>query len=272
MLASLLLASALAAQPVPAPSRASTPEQEIVIQGKREDAVRAFVQSLARSGPTDQLGRWKQELCPAVAGIAPAEAQWMEERITAAATAVELKRLSRCMPNLIVIVTDEVDPMARRIAKIFPRDDGQTAIRRFERSNAPVRWLTVTDPCADGCTLANSRIEQSTRPAFTGVLVLIDGRRIGGFSLLELADYVALVGLTNPAQGVAHPASSILSMFDRPRETERFAITREDEAFLLALYNSNMANRGSAQKSAIANEMKRRLAEEPPAVPPPQPR
>ena len=262
----LIVAAAAAAlsqaEPSPAPGSPNK-DDEIVIEGRREDAVRAFVRSLDRSGPTEQLGRWKQTVCPAVAGIAPSEAAWMEERIVAVASAVDLKRQARCMPNLIVIVTDEPEATAHRIAKIFPRDDGQLAIRKFERSDAPVRWLTVTDPCGDGCSLANSRIEQSTRPTFSGLLILVDGRRVGGFSLLELADYVALVGLSNPAQGHRHPASSILSMFDRPRDGGRYAITAEDEAFLIALYHSNMGNRSASQQSAIANEMKRRLAKPP---------
>ncbi len=250
----------LNAAPAPQPST----EDDVLVEGKRQDALKTFVDRLAQAGPTDQLGRWKDFVCPSVAGIAPEQAAYVEQRIMAVASALELKRLSRCVPDLIIIVTPSADVMADRIAQIFPRDDGQGKINNFRRSDRAARWLSVTSECADGCTLRNSRIAKATTPAFSGVLILLDAWQIRGYSLGEVADYAAFVGLSNPRQADRNPSESILSMFDQPHPTGvTFVLSDSDRAYLSALYDTAMAASGAAQKDAIGKAMKRRMKDLP---------
>lgn len=263
ILARLLAAALVALQPVPASAQVqatATPadQSEIVIEGKRRQALSAFVDRLAAAGPTDQLGRWKNEVCPAVAGIDTAQAEWIERRIMDTAKPLHLRRPSNCLPNLIVIISPQADALAKAIAGDFPRDDGQWRINRFLKDQRPVRWLTVTTECADRCELPNSRIEKATTPAFIAVLILVDADRLTGYSLGELADYVALVGLSNPAQSNSNPSTSILSMFDDPKVAgETYSLTGRDKAFLTGLYNSPMNASARMQKGAITSALRK---------------
>ena len=259
--AMIAAARLLAADPTPPP----TPGPDIIIEAQRRHAIRQFVESLAQAGPTDQLGRWKDEICPAVAGIDPGEAQWLADPIVEIARTVEVKRgPSNCAPTLIVIVTPDPGGVAKEIASDFPTDDGVWRIHRFLASDRPVRWMTVTEPCGEPCALPNSRLVMATAPTFIGMLILVDANRIAGFKLGELADYVALVGLSNPKPGAQNPSSSILSMFDMPRPpSSQFALTDRDRAFLSGLYRTQVHSSFQAQKGAITNVMKRELAHSP---------
>ncbi|MEO7864337.1 MAG: hypothetical protein ABIR63_00480 [Sphingomicrobium sp.] len=251
-----------ATPPPPAPPPASTlttgsNAADIVIEGKRRGALRAFVERLAEAGATDQLARWKEEICPAVAGIDPAEAAWVEDRIAASAKTVGLRRRTKCVPDLLVIIDPDAAAIAKEIASDFPRDDGMWRINRFLKSDRPVRWLTVTDECAERCELRNSRITKPTTAGFTAVLILVDAKRLAGISLGELADYVTFVGLSNPRQAAKNPSNSILSLFDSaPVPGAPLAMTNRDKSFLAGLYRTQMNASAASQKSAIANAIR----------------
>lgn len=260
----LVMAGAARAVAAPPPPSSSSPPPagsntaDIVIEGHRRGALRAFVERLAESGATDQLARWKEEICPAVAGIDSAEAAWVEDRIAASAKTLGLHRRTKCVPDLLVIIDPDVAAIAKEIASDFPRDDGMWRINRFLKSDRPVRWLTVTDECAERCELRNSRIIKATTPGFTAVLILVDAKRLAGISLGELADYVTFVGLSNPRQTAKNPSNSILSLFDSaPVPGAPLAMTNRDKGFLAGLYRTQMSASAASQKSAIANAIRK---------------
>ena len=242
------------------------PDNEVVVEAQRRNVLRSFVESFANAGLSEQLARWKDEICPVVAGIAAAEAQWIERRILELGKTVGLRRgPSNCAPSIIVLVDPEPDKLAKAVANNIPRDDGLMRLRHFLASDRPVRWVSVTDECGDGCSLPNSRLVKATTPTFAGILVLVDARRLSGITLGELADYVALVALTNPKNGRQNPSSSILSMFDRPRPAGgQYALTARDLGFLSGLYRTQYNDTLQAQKRVIEQEMRKRLGQTPP--------
>jgi hypothetical protein len=236
--------------------------EEIVIQAKRREALRAFVEALAQVGHTGQLARWDGRICPTVLGIESAQATWIEDRIVEIGSSVKLQRASdTCKPSLFIIVTEDAAGLAKELADARPKTlstDGRSRLKRFVESDRPIRWLSVTDPCGDAyeCNrLPDSRLKMATRPELLSLLVIADARRLGGFSLAEVADYVALVALTNPSSDEA-PVQSILSMFDRERAPDMpFALTDWDQAFLAGLYKSGADLSGRAQRNAIVRSM-----------------
>ena len=253
-----LLAVALAAaQPAPAPA-----QPEIVVEGRLEEVLRNFVAALAEPGRSGQLARWNQEICPVVAGIAPAEAEFMVARIGEVARPLGLRLNSPgCRSRALVLISPDADGLAHSLVRNYPitlGSEGRTRLRRFAESRRPVRWISVSDLCPFGCVQLNSRLVLATHPAFQIMVVIVDGNRIGGVSLGELSDYVALVLLSSPPPGARPPSQSILSMFDGPRPGgARFALTEDDRLFLAGLYESPENARAGEQRAAIVSRMRR---------------
>lgn len=246
----------LAAQaPVP-------PDSEIVVRARQEQAIRAFVTSVAEAGRSGQLGRWNMEICPEVIGVAPAQAEFMAQRIGEVAAPLELRRrASGCQTTMLIVVTDDAAGLATHFARLFPvtlRTDGQAKLNLFAHTSRPVRWISVTDLCAARCILPNSRILRATHPEFQAMLIIVDARQIGSFSLGELSDYVAMVALANPRPSATRELASVLSMFDRPRPADGpFALTQTDRAFLAGLYRMNPYQSAQSQRESIARHMRR---------------
>lgn len=249
-----------------APSGAQTPagppaEAEIVVRARQEDAIRQFVASVAEAGRSGQLGRWSGEICPTVIGIDESQAGFMAQRIGAVAAPLELRvRTSNCLTSMLIVVTNDAARLATHFARLYPitlRTDGQAKLNLFAHTGRPVRWISVTDLCGIGCTQPNSRILRATHPEFRAMLVIVDGRQIGNFSIGELSDYVAMVALANPRPG-AREQASILSMFDRPRPADGpFAMTQSDRSYLAGLYRSNPYQSAQAQRASIERHMLR---------------
>jgi hypothetical protein len=241
---------------------ADNPEaiDEIVVEGLYPEALKTEIQGLADPGPTGQLARWKGNICPEVIGIAPEFAELFIDRIFALARLTDLTRgASSCRPSILVLVTEDADATAKSVIDKYGwdlRQDGQTQIERFIASDKPVRWVSVTDPCGFGCPLQNSRILLSTSPALTAMFIVVDAAGLSGYDINEIADYVAMVVLSNPASEVPQSDKSIMSMFDRPRPAEgKFVVTRYDRAFVESLYDSQPDNSAERQWDSILGDM-----------------
>jgi hypothetical protein len=244
-----------------APLQQSQDGQDIVVTAQTRKALTDFVAALADTGPTGQIARWKT-LCPIVAGIEPAEAEFMVGRIGAVAESVRLHAdAPGCRPTTLILFTNDAAALAREFARVYPvtlRTDGRAKLKRFVASGQPIRWLSVTDPCGDGCSLPNSHIVRPTNPSFRAMIIIVDARQIAGYSVGELSDYLALVALGNPPLVAPRPRDSILSMFVEPRAAgTRFTLTPADRSFLAGLYRAPTNMDAEAQRSAIATHMQR---------------
>ncbi|NJD31965.1 MAG: hypothetical protein FIB04_08775 [Gammaproteobacteria bacterium] len=245
----------------------------IVVTGRRDEALRRFVESLAQTGPTGQLARWNHAICTAIVGIEPAQAERMAQRIADVARSIGLIRASSlCRPSMLVIVVPDPGEVAAQLAGKYPvrlAHDGRWRLKRFVETNQPVRWLALTDPCggAGGCALPNSHIVLSTKPTFTAIVVIVDAGRLPGYSLGEVSDYLSLVALSNPPSERQPPTDSILSMFDRPRPPgARYELTQYDRAFLAGLYKVSLELNGRSQQTSIVSRMNKSLGDgKPPA-------
>jgi hypothetical protein len=242
---------------------------EIVVTGSRDEALRSFVEALAVTGPTGQLARWKHSVCPRVFGIESSRAERMAQRIVEVGQSVGLAGArSGCRPSVFILVTPDPDSLAAQLVARYPITlgrDGRSRLKRFVDSDRPARWLAVTDPCGEGCSLPNSRIVKSTTPTITTMLVIVDAGRLAGYSLSEVSDYLALVVLSNPPADGEPPSDSILSIFGATRPAgARYGLTRYDREFLAALYRVELNESARSQRRYIINRMKKNVAAQEP--------
>lgn len=255
------------ASPAPPSNPAGT---AIVITGRAKAVLRSFVEALTQSGPTDQIARWKDVICPAVIGIDPAQAEFVAQRIIETGRSVGLRPgRSSCLTTMAIIVTTDPAGFTNELAREYPvtlRTDGSARLKAFLADTSAVRWLSVTNECGEACVLPNSRLTKATKPAFQAMIVIVDARAIVGVSLGELSDYVALVALSNPPANARAAPRSILSMFGRPRVSGvPYALTDYDRAFLAGLYGVALDSGAQAQRSSIASRMRKELEQPPKA-------
>lgn len=108
--------------------------------------------------------------------------------------------------------------------------------------------------------LRGSRIESSAVENIRGVVVLVDTQVAGNVTLAQLADYLAMVSLTQlDLTAELDDTNTILRLFAEPRpEVLPIALTDWDYAFLNGLYRSNYVP--LRQRGDIAARMIRELA------------
>jgi len=246
--------------------RSSQSQDEIIVTGHVKDALRNFVQSLSKEGPTGQIARWDGYICPTVVGIDPGQAQFMEQRILQVGHSLRLRPGgSGCITSLIIVITPAPDAFVAALIRDYPftlRADGSSSFKSFANSSKPVRWISVSDECGGGCELPNSRLVKATKPTLQAMVVVVDAGRIGGYSLGELSDYLALVGLSNPPADAKQPTQSILSMFERPRAPgTEYELTAYDTSFLSGLYETALDDSALRQRTTILSRMRKDVGE-----------
>jgi hypothetical protein len=233
------------------------------------EVLRSFVGSMTQAGPTDQIARWKDDICPIVVGVEPAQADYIAQRILEVGKSVDLRtRRSGCDTTMGIIITPDAAGVATELIRRFPitfRSDSISRMKRFVTSTKPVRWLSVTNECGDGCSLPNSRLVKATRPTFQAIIVIVDAKQIGRISLGELSDYVAMVALSNPPAERRGSSKSILSLFQEPHAAGApYQLTDYDRSFLLGLYHSPKDKSAKTQRAAIVSRMKKEASGKPP--------
>lgn len=293
--ATLLVLSPVAAAQSPAP------QEEIVVNAPAvEEAIRNFVAELsAPPARENQLARWDHEVCVGVIGIQARYGQFLADRISQRAAEIGLAPAGPgCKANVVVFVTPDSGLLAREIVNQFQelmgvawRDNeitqGREALDAFVASERPVRWWHVSNTVtADGQVLrdvpasqnsrgefeaqvlrttsfAFGRLSRTTRQDFSRVIIVVDATRAAGRRFDALADYVAMVALSQIAPD-ADPSEvpSILNLFDAASPPS--AMTEWDIAYLTGLYEAPRTARNSGQQeAAIARSMGEQVATPP---------
>lgn len=269
LLIALLFTSVVAVAQTPGdiePASNQPDREQIVVSGNRvktaEDvrALRRFAEQVLEPAKTDQLARWNARVCPKITGVRDAEARFIRERITSLASDVGLRVADgECNTTMLIAFSLGAGELAISLTdrkRVLLRQDGYVKWQQFRETHRPVRWLTVTDFCSEGCALPNSRLSHSSQANFQILVVIVDHEQIGDFQIGELADYLAMVSLAAPDMDGPWPKSSILAMFDTKRdESARFGLTDYDLALLRGLYASRGNATGREQVSRIVAEM-----------------
>ena len=249
-----------AAESLPLPSEVRTEAAPAALERR----VDAFVRAITRnpgSSDEDSLVRWNSPICLLVAGLTAEDVKLVSARLSqiSSFSGAPLAR-SPCQPNFIVVATSEPDRVLNawyaRDSRLFG-DAASAQIRQFLDSSQsrPVRvWYNI-DPGRRSGTRNGHFIPSNTRAessAFVGnaafdflsVFAIIDTHRTEHTTRDQLADYVAMAGLTRvDLDAGLGSAPSILRLFAASRENQPSGLSSWDAAFLKALYQSNQTSR-----------------------------
>jgi hypothetical protein len=220
----------------------------------------------------EAVAGWYGDVCVSVAGLDPAQDAAVKARIEAIAgeAGVTVKQ-KRCGPehvpaNVEVFFTADPDRLLKSIAHDRPWIVGGTptrvnpliSVRAYETGltmKRPIEAWYVNNCEPDvapgpppgqllqaiitGYWNLPSYYGPCQKIGFDNVLVVVDKRRIPGLSLGVLADYAAMLALTQPASlDGCNALPSIIDLFsaacaDQPEPT---GLTESDTAYLKALY------------------------------------
>jgi hypothetical protein len=253
--------------PAPAVTESPPPLPQVTAEAARaalERRVDAFVHAITRNpglSDDDSLARWTTPICLLVAGLTAEKVKIMSDRLTqiSSSAGVPLAR-APCHPNIIIVATSEpdrvLDAWHARDSRLFG-DATPAQIRQFRESSQsrPVRvWYNIDTGRKSGMRNghfipSNTRAESSAFVAntvfdFFSIFAIIDTQRTENSTLEQLADYVAMTGLTNvDLDADLGSAPSILRLFASPGENQPSGLSSWDAAFLKALYQSNQTSR-----------------------------
>ncbi len=261
MIRRIVLAALLAVTASPASAQQSPqPEDRVIVEGRRaEDAVRAFVAEVAAAPKGANLARWDRKVCVGVMNLKPEYAQKLADEVSLAAVKIGLEPGEPgCKANVLILADSEADALASRLVKdslkqLEPPDNrdgslGRSALRKFEISDAPVRWWHVSQTVLtdtgkafkDGKQVtvrSMGRLKKNVRENMVHVLIILDTKKIGVVSFASLADYVSVVALAQiDAEADMHQFPSILNLFSSKADAHATRMTQWDLDYLKSLY------------------------------------
>jgi hypothetical protein len=304
MMIELFLAGALLLPPPQTPTASQDPVQleDVVVSGRTLDSlIRDFVGEVAEPNRNRGLARWNNRICVGVANLEGEIAQYLSDRISTVATDLGLSAGEPgCTPNVLVIATADAGDLARQLTEERRRafrmggagmDRGGAALRDFVETDRPVRWWQMAIPvdsetgdiavripgvCTGDCIDASdhapqiavasaSRLTTQIVDNLTRAIVIVDVDQVSEVSVLQLADYIAMVSLAqiDPKADTSGYAT-ILNVFEAPEVSD--SLTDWDLAYLDGLYaaeRNHLATR--ADRNEISNSIRRsheRLREE----------
>lgn len=286
---------------------ATAPGDEIVVTGQilskgeiREQA-RAFVRGVSATPVSGQFARWREPVCPKTIGIAPENAAIVTEKIREVAKDAGVRvAKAKCKTNLLIVFTDNADPVIADLKKSGGRVFGKfdpVERRLLSESRRPARWWYTTEiegsdghkPTGTSSALLTAQIEggagggngfisngdtqamdgYNTSNIGTRIRVkieqanfIVDANAASGRTLKSVAAYAALVTLARiRMDSVNASEGSILALFS-PSETRPADLTPRDKAFLAALYRVPSNRDARQQERQIAVQMAKILLPE----------
>jgi hypothetical protein len=235
----------------------------IASREKMRREIQTFVHKVTRL-EGEFVGRWGGFVCPMVVGVSDAQMQFIQHRIIEVQDKVRKQKPvpnSKCRPNLFVIITDEADQL---VADWKERDPGMFRWKSREGvshsgGTGPVRtWHNAIVEPADGSPATGSRLHPNLPSGkascpllgriaagcwehITAVVVLVDARATGKATLVQLADFISVVSLSQiDLSADLGGVDSILRLFAQPPpEVPAAGLTEWDYAFLNGLYRAS---------------------------------
>jgi hypothetical protein len=291
MFATALFAAALLAQPgvlhgapaQPAPDSTA----EITVYGHIIRDAPTLVERFGRPTSGDRLARWREPVCVGVDGLDPQHDRWLAARIGDIAENVGAPvGPSGCTANIVVLVAQQdlalrqrIGQRAYRYLNAAARPVDKTQLAAFVRADgAPAHlfYATGTAVGATGVSLASgysntaqfglnqslgapvvqgqaSRLIPIAEPSLARVVLVLDGGRLEGKSLEQVAAYAALVTLAEVRidPPLREPAS-IAALFTDASPDD---LTVWDRAYLKGLYSSGSQINLSMQQSVLADRL-----------------
>lgn len=268
--------------------------EDVVVSGRTLDSlIRDFVGEVAEPNRNRGLARWKDRVCVGVANLDGEVARYLSDRISTVAEDVGLSVGGPgCTPNILVIATADAGDLARQLTEERRRafrmggagmDRGGAALRDFVETDRPVRWWQLAIPvdsetgdiavripgvCTGACVSAAdyapqiavasaSRLTTQIVDNLTRAIVIVDVDEVSDVSVLQLADYIAMVSLAqiDPKADTSGYAT-ILNVFQDTETSD--SLTDWDLAYLDGLYGAERNHLATqADRNEIANLIRR---------------
>jgi hypothetical protein len=251
-------------------ARAETLEAQQAILKER---VQTFVRTITRNAgfsDDESPARWNTPICFFAAGWGAEDLSSVLTRLAQISAAAGAPLAGKaCTPNFVVVSTAEPDQVinawSARNKQLFGNASA-VQIREFLDSTRarPVRTWRNIDIGRVATTRfghfvpSNSHADPSpfagnSPLGFLSVFEIIDANRTAGIDLHQLADYVAMMGLSNIDIDVdVGDAPSILQLFS-PARNFALGLSNWDTAFLTALYQTDQSSR--SQRFEIAQRV-----------------
>lgn len=259
-------------EPAVAQSAAETADaQQVTIEGRRRSVqihARTFISQLTARTGENSLQRWRQPICPLVAGLKANHGEIVLGRLSQIAVSVGAPLGPRdCQANFFVVLTGEPEQVLRAWRKedrhVFDQARAKR-IRQFIETPRVVRVMhnvefedvngfplpraqpnIIREPVVVNKHARDTRIEYGGVRDIWSAIVVVDTTRLKGLKLGQLADYIGMVGMTKlnldtDVEGVP----SILTLFsESPHEATPEGLSTWDHAFLKGLYQTRQASR-----------------------------
>lgn len=278
----LLLAGAM-------PAAAETTESVTVTGTKMREEFHKFLKSfVVPVERTDKIARWERHICPHVLGQNPHYTAYIAQhiRFVALAAGARINSDESCKPNIEVVFTSTpqalmdnirqhdvywlgyAENLAQldRLATVTKPVQAWYATEIGEGANG-VHW-TDTNIIANGSggvrmfepptyvSSGTGRIGNGTISGFNHVLIVIDTTKLAGEKIVPLADYIAMLALTqikapDSCQQLSSVANLLAANCDRPAD----GLTEFDIAYLQGLYKMSAGRYQMFQRNDIASVM-----------------
>jgi hypothetical protein len=246
------------------------------------DNIKIFVDSHSepKNSGTRTLSRWKTAVCLKTEGLPEAYADYVSARVEAIAAAVDTPQEKRkpCNPNVYVIFTNEPQKAIDMTVDQNPDLLGyhySSQLKKLKTFDHPIQAWHITGLQAVGASgvqidsvWAPPLIVTWATPVFTGVhsfilftLVIVDGRKILGYPLGALSDYIAMLTLSQVRliDGCGELPSILDLMASACKREKPRSITAADLAYLRALNTIGQEIGYFMQKTEIETKMKKQL-------------
>lgn len=252
LLAAIMLGQA-PQEPAPPPAPAAASESGLtLVQDRRDDR---------------QPVRWDRGVCIGVSGLSAQSAQFVVDRVSQRAAAVGLNAgAPGCDPNVIILVTDDPDGVARGVSRRrefvgagSSRSQSRQELAAFLETNRPVRWWYIWQEVGEGGQVVSSddrnrnipelrvpdrgRVasRHNTRQAFTHAIIIADSAQVTGVQMNALADYIAMAALAQVSPTASSDGQpTIMTLFSdvAAGRTPPAELTSWDQARLQSLYGA----------------------------------
>ena len=264
--------------------------------------VHRFISSEVFQPWDESLKRWNTPICPLVQGLPVTFGEFLQDRIAQVARAAGAPVAGKdCVPNLHVFVTPKPDSFLKKMwvvnAQMFDTRNGLGEAEKFLHSRRPVRvWYNAELQCrgpnsagasiemrgatsgsgngqpaaspvdttsSSFCSAEDSRLSYSAVNSISSVYVVVDLNRMKDITTIQLADYVAMIGLADVRLDAdSGPVPTILRLFQDSKPPPQ-GMSEWDLDLLYSLYNTSQSSvvQTSDMESAVINRITRQAGE-----------
>ena len=293
---SLALAGAAEAQqrptagdPPASPDSAAPPEQSITVIGEppadaeqRRREAGDYVDSHAVATRIGQLARWHERICVRTWGLPLELNAYVSNRVMDVAEQIGLPadRSELCRPNVRIGFTSAPQSMIEQAARRNRLILGFHYARQRDqlmRIRQPVQaWYVTTTQNGNGEEEideagvravgggAGSRLSAYVSSGFAHVLIFADARIAAGQEVDSIADLLAFVALAQtPVADECDASATILNVLNPncPPARRLSLLTRQDMAYLTALYRVHPELGPELQRGEVVLHMARQLGD-----------